>query len=146
MRLLHAATDSQSIRCNLWAFVSLVAILVVPSMGKAEFDKYAWSHRLVVVITKENQNGLRTGVDQFFADNACAVADRNLVKLFYKFGHETTKKLPQQMQNKTGLWLVGYDGEIKAFSSDTALLTQLFAKIDGMPMRKQEMQNIITAC
>ena len=40
-----------------------------------------------------------------------------------------------------GMWLIGYDGNIKAYSEDGQLLTKLFEIIDKMPMRKGEMKS-----
>ena len=43
------------------------------------------------------------------------------------------------MHTKKGIWLIGYDGSIKAYSEDTRLLISLFELIDSMPMRREEL-------
>ena len=45
------------------------------------------------------------------------------------------------MNNKYGIWLIGYDGMIKDSSSDHEIFLRLFDLIDSMPMRKDEMIN-----
>ena len=45
------------------------------------------------------------------------------------------------MNNKYGIWLIGYDGKIKDFSNDDKIYLRLFDLIDSMPMRKDEMIN-----
>ena len=39
------------------------------------------------------------------------------------------------------MWLLGYDGNVKAHSEDNQLLHNLFEIIDTMPMRKREMKS-----
>ena len=43
------------------------------------------------------------------------------------------------MHTKKGIWLMGYDSSIKAYSEDTRLLINLFELIDSMPMRREEL-------
>jgi hypothetical protein len=50
-------------------------------------------------------------------------------------------KLPKKMQSQTGVWLLGYDGSIKAFSEDVQLLNSLFKTIDEMPIRQDELES-----
>ena len=37
------------------------------------------------------------------------------------------------------MWLIGYDGQIKSYSSDISLLKEIYNIIDKMPMRKKEI-------
>ena len=60
---------------------------------------------------------------------------------------EITKyNVPKRYQGKTGIWLIGYDGEDKAYSQDLSLLDQLHKIIDEMPMRQNEMVNQNSSC
>ena len=50
-------------------------------------------------------------------------------------------ELPSSIQHHSGMWPLGYDGNIKAHSEDSQLLHDLFEIIDTMPMRKREMKS-----
>ena len=41
---------------------------------------------------------------------------------------------------KKGIWLIGYDGNIKAHSEDNSILLNLYNIIDSMPIRKSEIE------
>ena len=43
------------------------------------------------------------------------------------------------MHTKKGIWLIGYDGSIKAYSEDTRILISLFELIDSTPMHREEL-------
>jgi hypothetical protein len=37
------------------------------------------------------------------------------------------------------MWLIGYDSQIKSYSSDISLLKEIYYIIDKMPLRKKEI-------
>ena len=37
------------------------------------------------------------------------------------------------------MWLIGYDGQIKSYSSDISLLKEIYNVVDKMPLRKEEI-------
>jgi hypothetical protein len=43
--------------------------------------------------------------------------------------------------SQTGIWLIGYDGEIKLFSNNSSMLKKLYIVIDSMAIRKEEKLN-----
>ena len=49
------------------------------------------------------------------------------------------KELPPVMHTKKGIWLIGYNGSIKAYSEDTRILISLFELIDSTPMRREQL-------
>ena len=102
------------------------------------FDKYAWTYRLVIMITDKKNSDLEKQVRQFFESHVCDIDDRNL-KLLHFHKNELSVTHLQKKHSQTGLWLLGYDGSIKDFSEDAQLLKRLFQTIDGMPMRQDEM-------
>ena len=104
------------------------------------FDKYAWTNRLVIMITDKKNTDLEKQVRQFFESHVCDIDDRNL-KLLHFYKNEVAVPQLQKKHSQTGLWLLGYDGSIKDFSEDEQLLSRLFQTIDGMPMRQDEMLN-----
>ena len=101
-------------------------------------DKYAWTNRLVILITNKRDASLETQVKSFFENHTCDVDDRNLKLLHFHTDKPVVTQLPKAMRSQTGLWLLGYDGSIKDFSEDGQLLNRLFQTIDGMPMRQDE--------
>ena len=103
------------------------------------FDEYAWTNRLVIMITNKKNTDLERQVRRFFESRACEIEDRNLKLLHFYKNELAVTQLQQTMNSQTGLWLVGYDGSIKDFSEDELLLNRLFQTIDGMPMRQDEM-------
>ena len=102
-------------------------------------DKYAWTNRLVVLITNKTDTSLERQVKRFFETQACDIDDRNLKLIHFQIGKSETTQLPKTMHSQKGLWLLGYDSLIKDFSEDGQLLSRLFQTIDGMPMRQDEM-------
>ena len=102
------------------------------------FDEYAWTNRLVIMITDKKNSDLETQVRRFFESHICDIEDRNL-KLLHFHKNEVSVTQLQKKHSQTGLWLLGYDGSIKDFSEDAQLLNRLFQTIDGMPMRQGEM-------
>ena len=103
------------------------------------FDEYAWTNRLVIMITKSKNTNLEKQVRQFFENRVCDIDNRNLKLLHFHKNELAVTHLQKTMGSQTGLWLVGYDGSIKDFSEDKQLLNRLFKTIDGMPMRQDEM-------
>ena len=102
------------------------------------FDEYAWTYRLVIMITDKKNTDLERQARRFFENHVCDINDRNL-KLLHFHKNEPTVTQLQKKHSQTGLWLLGYDGSIKDFSEDEQLLSRLFQTIDGMPMRQYEM-------
>ena len=107
---------------------------------------FEWKNRLVLLLAKDDDINLIRGVEAFFEKSACQNENRNLV-LYKIIGNEITNyNVPKRYQGKTGIWLIGYDGEDKAYSQDLSLLDQLHKIIDEMPMRQNEMVNQNSSC
>ena len=134
-------------KTKLWFYFFLVCHLC-PSLevNSMVLDKYAWTNRLVIVVTEKNKNALEKDVRQFFEQYRCDVDDRNLKLLRFFIDNPIVHQLPNSVQSQTGMWLIGYDGNIKAYSEDNQLLTKLFETIDKMPMRKGEMNSSTDDC
>ena len=103
------------------------------------FDEYAWTNRLVIMITNKKNTNLERQVRRFFESHVCDIGDRNLKLLHFHKNELAVAQLQKMMRSQTGLWLLGYDGSIKDFSEDEQLLNRLFQTIDGMPIRQDEM-------
>ena len=65
-------------------------------------------------------------------------------KIFIKYCNkifcysDKIKNFPDRFKNKYGLWLIGYDGKDKSYSTDISLLKEIHNIIDAMPIRKRE--------
>ena len=102
-------------------------------------DEYAWTNRLLIMITDKKNTDLERRVRRFFESRTCDIDDRNLKLLHFHKNELAVTPLQKTMRSQTGLWLLGYDGSIKDFSVDEKLLNRLFQTIDRMPMRQDEM-------
>ena len=54
--------------------------------------------------------------------------------------------IPDRYQNKYGIWLIGYDGGDKSYSTDASLLKEIHNIIDTMPIRRSEMAEQTKKC
>ena len=100
-----------------------------------------WKKR-VLIISYNNQNDeLLTKTIKYISDNKCEIDDRNLEVIFFEKYKNKDFLTPKFINKKNGIWLLGYDGEIKDYSQDDKILLRLFNLIDSMPMRKEEIKN-----
>ena len=106
-----------------------------------QISELSWEKRLLVISYDEQEDQIFIKSKKFISDNKCEIEDRNLEIIFYeKFKNKDYVK-PDFINNKYGIWLIGYDGMIKDSSSDDKIYLRLFDLIDSMPMRKDEMIN-----
>ena len=106
-----------------------------------QISELSWEKRLLVISYDEQEDQIFIKSKKFISDNKCEIEDRNLEIIFYeKFENKDYSK-PKFINNKYGIWLIGYDGMIKDFSSNDKIYLRLFDLIDSMPMRKDEMIN-----
>ena len=141
--------DNQQAIKRSWPLLSSLLFLMVGPLFSAQasgLEPYTWSNRLVIMITDDKQSDLKATVNRFFEAESCAIDARNLLLLAFEKNQKEVDSLPTQMHGRTGLWLVGYDSRVKDYSADSRLLDRLYATIDSMPMRKQEMAENATNC
>ncbi|MDC1133698.1 DUF4174 domain-containing protein [Alphaproteobacteria bacterium] len=131
-----------------------IIFLIVVVMGHSKtqislektLKKYEWEKRILLFIAEKKDIELIRNVNSFFNNKTCENNDRNLV-LYKIIGSEINNyKIPQKYQGKTGIWLIGYDGNDKSFSKDSSLINNLYNIIDDMPMRKDEIMNNESDC
>ena len=127
--------------CLLFIFITLSSIS--NSSEKIDLQKqiqsFSWNKRIVLFITKGKYIHFISEVDDFFKKYKCENEKRNLeyIKIV---GDEVNKYiLPDKYENKYGIWLIGYDGQVKGHSTDISLLKKIHNLIDKMPIRKREM-------
>ena len=101
-------------------------------------NSFAWEKRIVLFISKSKYVYFINETDNFFIKNKCENDNRNL-KYIRIVGDEVKKyNISEKFKNKYGMWLIGYDGQIKSYSSDISLLKKIYNIIDKMPLRKKE--------
>ena len=104
-----------------------------------QIQSFSWNKRIVLFITKGKYIHFINEVDEFFKKYRCENEIRNLeyIKIV---GDEVNKYIfPDKYENKYGIWLIGYDGQVKGHSTDISLLKNIHHLIDKMPIRKKEM-------
>ena len=109
-------------------------------------ESYKWNKRILLFIANDSDVALIKEVNNFFITYKCKNEERNLELL--KIIKDNTKHIiiPNYYENKKGIWLIGYDGYIKAYTKDAALLSKLHNLIDNMPIRKEELERIKSNC
>ena len=132
----------------------LFTLLLVPTMSISNatidlqdyINSFAWGKRIVLLITKENDTDNIIETDEFFRRNSCENESRNL-EFIRIVGDDINKYLiPERYNNKYGIWLIGYDGGDKAYSTDASLLKKIHNIIDTMPIRQIEMEKKNNKC
>ncbi len=128
-------------KCLFLVFIILSNIC--NSSEKIDLNKkiqsFSWNKRIVLFITKGKYIHFINEVDDFFKKYRCENEIRNLeyIKIV---GNEVSNYIfPDKYKNKYGIWLIGYDGQVKGHSSDISLLKKIHHLIDKMPIRKKEM-------
>ena len=123
--------------------ISLTIISMCNASEKIILENYinsfAWEKRIVLFISKSKYVYFINETDNFFKENNCENDNRNLHYIRI-VGDEVKKyNISEKFKNKYGMWLIGYDGQIKSYSSDISLLKEIYNIIDKMPMRKKEI-------
>ena len=127
--------------CLLFIFIILPN--VSNSIEKIDLEKqmqsYSWNKRIVLFITKGKYIHFINEVDDFFKKYKCENEIRNLEYLKIVGDEVSNYIFPDKYKNKYGIWLIGYDSQVKGHSTDISLLKKIHHLIDKMPIRKQEM-------
>ena len=102
-------------------------------------SELSWEKRLLIISYKNEKDQIFTKTKKFISENKCEIDDRNLEIIFFTKFENKDFATPDFIKNKFGIWLIGYDGIIKDYSSNDKIFLRLFNLIDSMPMRKMEM-------
>ena len=84
-----------------------------------------------------------TSLDQLLENKniLCQFKDRKLKIIKFNNNVSSTYITPSYINDKLGVWLIGYDGGVKYFTSiEEFNFDDIFTIIDGMPMRQNEME------
>ncbi len=109
-------------------------------------ENYKWKKRILLLITKEENTVLVNQVNKFFITQKCKNDERNLELLKIKKDNGYHINRISYFKNKSGIWLIGYDGNIKGYTEDNTLLSNLHNLIDNMPIRKEELKETKKNC
>ena len=128
----------------LYIFLTLLMFPTMSSSStKISLDDYinsfSWDRRIVLLISEEIHLNVINETDNFFNRNSCENEERNL-EYIRIVGDDINKYIiPDRYKNKYGIWLIGYDGGDKSYSTDASLLKEIHNIIDTMPIRQMEM-------
>ena len=130
-------------KISTFLMISFMSISISYASEKIILEDYinsfAWEKRIVLFISKSKYVYFINETDNFFKKNKCENDNRNL-KYIRIVGDEVKKyNISEKFKNKYGMWLIGYDGQIKSYSSDISLLKEIYKIVDKMPLRKKEI-------
>ncbi len=119
-----------------------------------DLSAYQWENRLLLLFAPTSQNDAYQQQVTYLSGHEAGLEDRDLI-VFHLFHNEPSRvgddtvtpdavaKLRAEMQVRSeefSLLLVGKDGTVKRRSAEPVATEDLFAQIDGMPMRQREMR------
>ena len=100
-----------------------------------------WQKRLLIISYQNDGDQIFIKTTKFISDNKCEIEDRNLQTVFFEKFKNKNYIIPKFIKSKYGIWLIGYDGNVKDYSIDDSILPRLFNLIDSMPLRQNEMKH-----
>ena len=106
---------------------------------RKSINNYEWTYRLLLINSIEKT----TSLDQLLENKniLCQFKGRKLKLIKFHNNESPTYKTPSFITNKFGVWLIGYDGGVKYFTSiEEFNFADIFIIIDAMPIRKNEME------
>ena len=106
-----------------------------------QISELNWKKRVLLVSYKNEEEKIFNKSKTFISEYKCQIDDRNIEILFFKNFKSKDYSFPDFIENKYGVWLIGYDGNIKDYTEDDKIFMGLFDLIDSMPMRKNEIKN-----
>ena len=114
-------------------------------MNKIDLNTYIWNKRLLTINSSSNDKEKLDYINNWLDSKECEIEERNISIVLFIDYKSTQYKRPLFLDT-FGFWLIGYDGEIKAFSVEPNFLNEIFNLIDQMPIRQQEMLMHKTKC
>jgi hypothetical protein len=123
-------------------------------MSAQELSSHKWKGRLLLILTTENSKSRHQEQIKILQDNIEGLEERKLVIYSvmpdrYKkgIGAESWMKSARlndyyrQEGKEFEVILIGLDGGVKFRQSEILSIEKLFATIDAMPMRRNEIRN-----
>ena len=123
-----------------YIIITLILFLNFEVMAK-KISELNWKKRLLLISYQNEYDQIFNESEKFITENKCQIDDRNLEIIFFKDFKNKLYITPDFIKDKYGIWLIGYDGNIKDYNLDDKILLRLFDVIDSMPIRKNEAVN-----
>lgn len=131
--------------------MSVATLLVtLPEVKAAGMDAFAWSNRPVVIFAASDFDAMATQQLGLLDSRANAVEDRDMVvvtvwpdRVEGPVEGVTAAAMRSRYRVQAGqfaILLIGKDTGVKRRSNTVLSADDLFGQIDGMPMRRREMQ------
>lgn len=131
----------------------IFGIDVDPSQGGSSLADFEWRHRVVIIVSDENHALASRQANLLLADEE-GLKERDIIVLEVGPNRVQTLFGPSYALNPYairydldisdpvfGLLLVGKDGSVKLRSNSVVMPFEIFALIDQMPMRQNEMRH-----
>ena len=142
------------------AALAVMLCAPVPAAAAGVLDELGWSKRVLVALAPEAGDPRVQRLRSLMQERRCEVDDRDLLLLVApargtgSLDHEAlTPAQVESVRLRVGLGsgdfavvLVGRDGGEKLRTTEVPALGEVFALIDGMPMRRAEMREHPTPC
>ena len=123
-----------------YIIILIIFFISIEVMAK-QIEDLNWKKRILIISYENKNNNLFIKIEKFISDYKCELNDRNLEIIFFEKFKNINFLTPKFINEKYGIWLLGYDGKIKDYSLDEKILFRLLNLIDSMPMRKNEIKN-----
>ena len=104
---------------------------------------YRWKNRVLVVVAPSRQDDNLVAQRRIFEQNAKGMAERQIVLIEAAGDDDRARAIRSQLgadDRAFRVLLVGKDGNTAVSSTKPFSATELFGKVDAMPMRRDEMR------
>jgi Domain of unknown function (DUF4174) len=122
------------------------------SAGETALDRYRWQNRILLVFTPDADSALYRRQQEMLLVAERGLNERDMVIIFVIRDTVSTKGRPAAavaavdlrdaygvLPHEFRVVLIGKDGDVKLRQEEPISMADLFALIDAMPMRKQEI-------
>jgi hypothetical protein len=124
---------------NLAMPILFGVITMTYGSNASPLDEFHWKSRILVVIARAGDPAAEAQ-RRIYESSAQGMSERAVILAEALDGSERSKQIRSQLSADGRLFLVGKDGQT-AISSDKPLSADyLFARVDAMPMRQDEMR------
>jgi hypothetical protein len=135
--------------------ILVVLLWVMNSVTAQDIIDHQWKERVLIVMTANKDSELLQQQIAIFTQNETGLTERKLL-VYLATPHEYTLYNPKKINWKSGsvlydnyqsrdtemeLVLIGLDGGIKHRTYSITPALEIFTVIDGMPMRRLELQH-----
>ncbi len=125
----------------LLTIIALTAI--ADTFPEASLDSLKWEKRIVLLFGDDEESPEIVKMRDALAEREDEVEDRDIVVFVVPLDEERGRTLAERWGIELGRFtylLIGKDGTEKDRSNDVVEPDEIFALIDTMPMRRQEMK------